>query len=97
MDPLLGDIKAVVGFELGYGKNMEARLSLWHPRAIKEGKEVLNSLVDRDICVQSEHLDHTNICSRSDHQMDPPSTPVRHYIFSLNCYATSEVTNFDSE
>ena len=27
-----GNIKVVVGFELGYGKNKEARISMWQPR-----------------------------------------------------------------
>lgn len=34
-----GNIKAVAGFELGYGKNKEARISMWQPRYLKEGEE----------------------------------------------------------
>jgi 2-oxoglutarate dehydrogenase complex dehydrogenase (E1) component-like enzyme len=30
------NIKAVVGFELGYRKNKEARISMWQPRYLKE-------------------------------------------------------------
>lgn len=39
-----GDIKAVVGFELGYGKDMRARISMWKPRYTTEnGEEVLDA------------------------------------------------------
>ena len=52
------DIKAVVGFELGYGKNKEARMSMWQPRYWKEGEEGLEILdveavVDRDVRTKS--------------------------------------------
>ena len=48
------NIKAVVGFELGYGKNKEARISMWQPRYLKEGEEGLETLdveavIDRDV------------------------------------------------
>ena len=48
------NIKAVVGFELGYGKNKEARISLWQPRFLKKEGEVLETLdveavIDRDV------------------------------------------------
>lgn len=53
-----GDIRAVVGFELGYGKNKEAWLSLWQPRYLKEGEEGLEILdvetvINRDVRIQS--------------------------------------------
>ena len=33
-----------VGFELGYGKNKEARISVWQPRYLKKGEEGLEIL-----------------------------------------------------
>ena len=48
------NIKAVVGFELGYGKNKEARISLWQPRYLEEDEEGLETLdveaiINRDV------------------------------------------------
>lgn len=34
-----GNIRAVVGFDLGYGKNKEARISMWQPCYVKEDDE----------------------------------------------------------
>jgi hypothetical protein len=53
-----GNIKAVVGFELGYSKNKEARISMWQPHYLKEGEEGLEILdikavIDRDIRTKS--------------------------------------------
>jgi hypothetical protein len=39
-----GDIKVVVGFQLGYGKGKEARVSLWRPRYWKGDNEPLETL-----------------------------------------------------
>lgn len=52
-----GDIKAVVGFELGYGKNKEARLSHWQPRYLKDGEEgheilEVQTVIDRDVRIE---------------------------------------------
>ncbi|KAG9227946.1 hypothetical protein BJ875DRAFT_343528, partial [Amylocarpus encephaloides] len=49
-----GNIKAVVGFELGYGKKKEAPISMWQPRYLKESEEELSTLdvkaaIDRDV------------------------------------------------
>ena len=57
---LNANIKAIVGFELGYGKNKEARISMWQPRYLKEGEEGLEILdveavIDRDVCTESLH------------------------------------------
>lgn len=54
------NIKAVVGFELGYGKNKEARISMWQPRYLNEGEEGLEVLdveavIDRDVRTKSGH------------------------------------------
>jgi len=43
-----------VGFELGYGKNKEARILMWQPRYLEEGEEGLEILdveavIDRDV------------------------------------------------
>lgn len=51
------NIKAVVGFELGYGKNKEARISMWQPRFLKEGEDGSETLdveavIDGDVCIQ---------------------------------------------
>ena len=53
-----GNIKAVVGFELEYGKNKKARISMWQPRYLKEGEEGLEILdvevvIDRDVRTKS--------------------------------------------
>jgi hypothetical protein len=55
-----GNIKAVVGFELGYGKSKEARISMWQPRYLKEGEEGVEILdveavIDRDVRTESVH------------------------------------------
>jgi hypothetical protein len=55
---LNANIKAVVGFELGYGKNKGARKSMWQPRHLKEGEEGLEILdvevvIDRDVRTKS--------------------------------------------
>jgi hypothetical protein len=47
-----GDIKAVIGFELGYGESKEARVSLWRPHYEKGDNGPLdtlgvNTVVDR--------------------------------------------------
>jgi hypothetical protein len=52
------NIKVVVGFELGYGKNKEARISMWQPRYLNEGEEGLEVLdvetvIDREVCTKS--------------------------------------------
>jgi hypothetical protein len=51
------EITAVVGFELGYGENKEARISTWQPRCLKEGEEGLNILdveavIDLSPCIE---------------------------------------------
>jgi hypothetical protein len=53
-----GNIKAVVGFELGYGKNKEARLSLWQPRYLEDGEEIyptldVEAVIDREVCTKT--------------------------------------------
>jgi hypothetical protein len=54
-----GNIKAVVGFELEYGKNKKARISMWQPRYLKgeEGLEILDvkAVIDRDVRTKSVH------------------------------------------
>jgi hypothetical protein len=55
-----GDIKAVVGFELGYGKSKEARISIWQPRYLNEGEDGVEILdvevvIDRDIRTKFMH------------------------------------------
>ncbi|KAI9735395.1 MAG: hypothetical protein M1818_006401 [Claussenomyces sp. TS43310] len=82
-----GNIKAVVGFELGYGKNKEARLSVWQPRYLREGEQVLEILdvetvVDRDP-FRSSDGSATNI------------TKTLH--IPLDRFATSEVATLKSE
>ena len=52
--------KAVVGFELGYGKNKEARISMWQPRYLKEGEEGfeildVEAVIDGDVSTESGH------------------------------------------
>ena len=49
-----------MGFELGYGKSKEARISMWQPRYLKEGEEGIEILdvkavIDRDIRTESVH------------------------------------------
>jgi hypothetical protein len=49
-----------VGFELGYGKNKEARMPMWQPRYLNEGEEGLEILdveavIDRDVGTESVH------------------------------------------
>jgi hypothetical protein len=39
-----GDVKSVVGFELGYRKSKEARISLWRPRYLKPDGDDLEIL-----------------------------------------------------
>lgn len=63
---LNGDIKAVVGFELGYGKNNEAGISMWQPCYLKEaeeGPETLDveAVIDRDVCIESFALKSENL------------------------------------
>lgn len=46
-----------MGFELGYGENKEARISLWKPRYLKEKGEGLETLdveavIDRDVRIK---------------------------------------------
>merc|ERR1711939_622923 len=53
------NIKAVVGFELGYGTKKEARISMWKPRYLKDGEEGLDTLdveavIDRDVFRSSD-------------------------------------------
>ena len=53
------NIKAVVGFELGYGTKKEAQISMWKPRYSKDDEEGLETLdvgavIDRD--VRLEHV-----------------------------------------
>ncbi|KAH8679716.1 hypothetical protein BGZ60DRAFT_235953 [Tricladium varicosporioides] len=60
------NIKAVVGFELGYGKNKEARISLWQPRYLKEDEKGLETL---------------DVEAVIDRDMDLPPIPPRHCIF----------------
>jgi len=48
-----GNIKVLVGFELGYGKNKEARISMWQLYFLKESEEALkirdvDAVIDRD-------------------------------------------------
>lgn len=55
------NIKAVVGFELGYGKNKEARISLWQPCYVKEGEEGpktldVKAVIDRDVRTESRAM-----------------------------------------
>lgn len=81
-----GDIKTAVGFELGYGKSKEARISMWQPRYLKEGEdgvEILDveTVIDRDVRTESVHSNRTNISSFSDHQMDLLPKPPKHCIF----------------
>lgn len=52
-----GNIRAVVGFDLGYGKNKEARISMWQPCYVKEddeGPETLDveTVIDRDVRIE---------------------------------------------
>jgi hypothetical protein len=51
------NIKAVMGFGLGYGKNKEARISMWQPRYVEEGEEGIRTLdvealIDNDVCIE---------------------------------------------
>merc|ERR1712144_182447 len=53
------NIKAVVGFELGYGTKKEARISMWKPRYLKDDEEGLETLdveavIDRDVFRSSD-------------------------------------------
>jgi len=55
-----GNIKAVVGFELRYGKSKEARISMWQPLYLKEGEDCVETLdveavIDRDVRTDSVH------------------------------------------
>jgi len=55
-----GNIKAVVEFELRYGKSKEGRISLWQPLYLKEGEDCVETLdveavIDRDIRTESVH------------------------------------------
>ena len=75
-----------MGFELGYGKSKEARISMWQPRYLKEGEEGveildIKAVIDRNIRTESMHQNRTNICSFSDRWMDLPPIPPRHCIF----------------
>ncbi|CZT08279.1 uncharacterized protein RCO7_11545 [Rhynchosporium graminicola] len=81
------NIKAVVGFELGYGTDKEARISMWKPRYLKEdgeGLETLNveAVIDRDVFRSSDGL-ATN------------TTKALH--LPLDWFADSEVATFNSE
>lgn len=55
-----GNIKAVVGFELGYGKNKEARISMWQPRYLRDDEETcptldVEAVIDREVCSEIVH------------------------------------------
>ncbi|KAH8751835.1 hypothetical protein BGZ57DRAFT_913231 [Hyaloscypha finlandica] len=81
------NIKAVVGFELGYGKNKEARISLWQPRYLKQEGEALETLdieavIDRDLFRSSDGF-ATN------------TTKGLH--LPLDYFANSEVATFKSD
>jgi hypothetical protein len=54
-------------------------------------------VIDRNVRMQSMLWDHTNSCSLSDHQMDLPSLTPRLCILPLDCFATSEIANFQNE
>lgn len=62
-----------MGFELGYSKNMQARISDVAAALLtggKEGDEILDgeAVIDRDVHSESLHRIRTN--TSSDHQMD---------------------------
>merc|ERR1711939_382911 len=81
------NIKAAVGFELGYGTKKEARISMWKPRYLKDDEEGLDTLdveavFDRDV-------------NRSSDRFAINTTKVLH--LPLDCFADSEVATFDSE
>jgi len=81
------NIKAVVGFELGYGTKKEARISMWKPRYLKDDEEGLETLdveavIDRDVF-------------RSSDGFAINTTKALH--IPLDCFADSEVATFDSE
>ena len=52
------NIKAVVGFELGYGTKKEARISMWKPRYSKDDEEGLETLDVGAVIDRDERLEH---------------------------------------
>jgi hypothetical protein len=48
-----GDIKAVVGFQLGYGVDKEASISLWRPRYLRGDNEPIEIL---DVETAVDHI-----------------------------------------
>ncbi|TVY43761.1 hypothetical protein LSUB1_G001257 [Lachnellula subtilissima] len=77
------NIKAVVGFELEYGKNKEARVLMWQPRYLKEGEESL------------ETLDVEAVIDREVHEIATNTTKALH--LSLDVFADAEVETMKSE
>ncbi|KFZ24289.1 hypothetical protein V502_01229 [Pseudogymnoascus sp. VKM F-4520 (FW-2644)] len=82
-----GDIKAVVGFELGYGKNKEARISMWQPcylREDEEGPETLDveTVIDGDLFRSSD---------------GSTANTARTLHLPLDYFATSEVATLEPE
>lgn len=81
------NIKAVVGFELGYGKNKEARISMWQPRFMKEGEDGpetldVEAVIDRDLFRSSDGV---------------PTNTTKALHIPLDCFADSEVASIKSE
>ncbi|KAG4426843.1 hypothetical protein IFR04_000274 [Cadophora malorum] len=76
------NIKAVVGFELGYGTKKEARISMWKPRYSKDDEEGLETL-------------DVGAVFRSSDGFAINTTKALH--LPLDCFADSEVATFDSE
>ncbi|KAG4024933.1 hypothetical protein MFRU_078g00040 [Monilinia fructicola] len=78
-----GDIKAVVGFELGYGKDMRARISMWKPRYTTEnGEEVL----DAELVIFNDPFRSSNKTNLN---------PTKTLDIPLDSFATSEVADLD--
>ncbi|KAI9736071.1 MAG: hypothetical protein M1818_006247 [Claussenomyces sp. TS43310] len=79
-----GDIKAVLGIDLGYGISKEAKISLWQPRyIIEEGVEIL------EVETVVDHKPFRASDGSVANAQETLSLP-------LNCFATSEIATLDS-
>lgn len=65
-----GDIKAVVGFELGYGDDKEAKLSLWQPRYASDDHDDVEIL---DVKTVVNHV--VSDCSLTRATLTPAAVP----------------------
>jgi hypothetical protein len=85
-----------------YQGSRGVRISMWQPRYVKEGEDGVELLdveavIDRDVRTESVHLNRTNICSFSDHQMGSATNTTKTLHLPLDFFATFKVVTLQSE